>query len=59
MHDELNWTTYHRVIKRGIIADQDISFVDVHKPIPPAFYEDNEEWVQQYREQFGTEPAFF
>ncbi len=33
--------------------------LDGHKPILPASYEDNEEWIEKYREQFGTEPSFF
>ncbi len=32
---------------------------DDHAPIPSASYEEEEEWVVQYREQFGTEPSFF
>lgn len=27
--------------------------------IPPARFSDEEEWVQTYKEQFGTEPSFF
>ena len=28
-------------------------------PIPPAQYDEMEEWVKEYIEQFGTEPSFF
>ncbi len=28
-------------------------------PIPPAQYDETEEWVKEYIEQFGTEPSFF
>lgn len=28
-------------------------------PIPLAQYDDDEEWVQEYKEQFGEEPTFF
>lgn len=41
------------------MTDQNISFADDHKPTPPASYEESEEWVQQYHEQFGIEPSFF
>ena len=29
------------------------------EPIPAPKYNENEEWVQEYIEQFGTEPSFF
>lgn len=25
----------------------------------PAQYDESEQWVQEYKEQFGTEPSFF
>ena len=28
-------------------------------PIPPAQYDETEEWGKEYMEQFGTEPSFF
>lgn len=27
--------------------------------LPPAQYDKSEQWVQEYKEQFGTEPSFF
>ena len=32
---------------------------DEEKPIPPASYSKDEEWVQEYIRQFGEEPSFF
>lgn len=28
-------------------------------PIPPAQYDETEEWVKDYTDQFGEEPSFF
>ncbi len=33
--------------------------VQEENPIPPAQYDETEEWVKEYIEQFGTEPSFF
>ncbi len=33
--------------------------VEEEKIIPPASYEEDEEWVKEYKEQFGEEPSFF
>lgn len=27
--------------------------------LPSAQYDESEQWVQEYKEQFGTEPSFF
>ena len=27
--------------------------------LPPAQYDESEQWVQEYIEQFGSEPSFF
>lgn len=32
---------------------------DETKQIPTPVYDKDEEWVQKYIEQFGTEPSFF
>lgn len=31
----------------------------INTPLPPPVYDVDEEWVQDYIEQFGTEPSFF
>ncbi len=33
--------------------------LDDHTPIPLVSYEENEEWVDQYREEFGMDLSFF
>lgn len=32
---------------------------DQLKQLLPPIYENDEKWVQEYREQFGGEPSFF
>ena len=32
---------------------------DEEKPIPPATYDRDEKWVQDYIDQYGEEPSFF
>lgn len=41
------------------MTNQDINLAGDHKPILPESYEENEEWVKKYREQFGMDPTFF
>ncbi len=40
---------------------KDIKIVrsEQYKVVPLASYEDNEEWVKEFQEQFGTKPSFF
>lgn len=44
-------------------ADRSINQSSVHEEqpstLPPAKYDKSEQWVQEYKKQFGTEPSFF
>ena len=33
--------------------------IDAQKECPPPTFDPAEEWVQEYKKQFGTEPSFF
>ena len=48
-------------INRGSIETVDALTRKKEKmsPIPPAQYDETEEWVQEYIDQFGEEPSFF
>lgn len=38
----------------------DETFSEERSPLRiPAQYDESEQWVQEYKEQFGTEPSFF
>ena len=46
-------TTKHYMIKTTDSVNQ------TENPIPPAQYDETEEWVKDYIDQFGEEPSFF
>ena len=43
----------------SISSENDQSEHNQSKQLSPPTYEKDERWVQEYREQFGTEPSFF
>ena len=41
------------------IQGKNASHDELPSSLSPAKYDESEQWVQEYKEQFGTEPSFF
>lgn len=52
--------TATKVCAEGYVMDENIDKDDTgENPIKPPTFNGDEDWVKEYKEQFGTEPSFF